>query len=371
MGGAALFRSELVDPIQPDPLPLLGVLVPATQTIGLGAAVPVSRTEPFHTARAFSVLDHLSGGRAAWVVTPFADDEGAELSDPAYPTLDPAQRYERAVEYIEVAIKLWDSWEDGAILADKANGLFADSARVHPIDHRGSYFSVRGPLTAIRPVQGRPVIIQSDTTDAGLALAARSADLFLASCRDLTEGRALKARLRTVAAEQGRTPPALFLKISPILAETEREAQAEAAALDALLDAPLALALVEDRWSLSPGRLPLDALNKRFDAVFGVPPPEGDPSATLYEVARGAVDSRAVRFVGTPGGLADLMAEWEAAGACDGFDIVPATLPDLLSPVLDVLLPELARRGLLRPGAPGITLRERLGLERPVGCFAA
>jgi alkanesulfonate monooxygenase SsuD/methylene tetrahydromethanopterin reductase-like flavin-dependent oxidoreductase (luciferase family) len=357
--------------IQPDPLPLLAALVPGTRSIGLGAAVPVSRTEPFHTARAFSVLDHLSGGRTAWVVTPFADDEGAGLPDPAFPALSPAQRYERAAEYIEVAIKLWDSWDDGAVLADKASGIFADSARVHPIDHSGFYFSVRGPLTAIRPLQGRPVIIQSDATEGGLVLAARSADLFLASCRDLTEGRRLKARLHAVAAEQGRTPPALLLKLSPILARTEREARAEAAALDALLDAPLALALVEDRWSLRPGRLPLDTLNERFDRLFGVPPPEGDPSATLCEVARGVVDSRALRFVGTPGGLADLMVECEAAGVCDGFDIVPATLPNLLSPVLDTLLPELARRGLMRPGAPGMTLRERLGLERPIGCFAA
>ncbi|MET0211137.1 MAG: LLM class flavin-dependent oxidoreductase, partial [Burkholderiaceae bacterium] len=141
-----------------DTMPLLGTLVAPTGRIGLGATVDVAHTEPFHTARAFAVLDNLSGGRTAWLVDlslpPPGDADFAHR-----PVLDAAAHYQRAEEYIEVAMKLWDSWEDDAVVTDKAAGVFADDRRIHPIHHRGTHFTVRGPLTAVRPLQGHPVLV--------------------------------------------------------------------------------------------------------------------------------------------------------------------------------------------------------------------
>jgi alkanesulfonate monooxygenase SsuD/methylene tetrahydromethanopterin reductase-like flavin-dependent oxidoreductase (luciferase family) len=307
------------DAIQIDTMPLIASLIARTDRIGLGATVYMAHTQPFHTARAFAVMDNLSAGRTAWLVdAEGADQQEADFGHAGHPGR--AARYARAAEYIEVACKLWDSWEDGAVVADKEAGLFADSTRIHPIHHAGPHFQVRGPLTAVRPIQGHPVIVMRDASPEGLALAARFAHLFL------TDDAATVRPLRTAAT--GREPASLriLLNMAVVLAPTAEAAEARAERLDAQLDA-----------MRDPGPLP----------------------------------GPAQRFVGTPQGLADRLVALKEAAGCDGFNILPAVLPDDATAFGTAVVPLLQQRGCRPPQLPGSTLREHLGLPRPVSVFAA
>jgi alkanesulfonate monooxygenase SsuD/methylene tetrahydromethanopterin reductase-like flavin-dependent oxidoreductase (luciferase family) len=307
------------DAIQIDTMPLIASLIARTDRIGLGATVYMAQTQPFHTARAFAVMDNLSAGRSAWLV----DTEGADQQEADFGhAVDRgrAAHYARAAEYIEVAGKLWDSWEDGAVVADKEAGLFADSTRIHPIHHVGPHFQVRGPLTAVRPIQGHPVIVMRDAAPEGLALAARFAHLFLA------DDAAAVQSLRAAAA--GREPASLriLLNMAVVLEPTADAAEARAARLDA-----------------------------QFDTVRNP----------------GALPGSAPRFVGTPQGLADHLVALKQATRCDGFNILPAVLPDDATAFGTAVVPLLQERGCRPPQLPGSTLREHLGLPRPVSVFAA
>jgi alkanesulfonate monooxygenase SsuD/methylene tetrahydromethanopterin reductase-like flavin-dependent oxidoreductase (luciferase family) len=306
------------DAIQIDTTPLIASLIPRTDRIGLGATVCTAHTEPFHTARAFAVMDNLSAGRTAWLI----DTEGTDQQEADFGhagDLGREARYARAAEYIEVACKLWDSWEDGAVVADKESSLFADSTRIHPIHHVGQYFQVRGPLTAVRPIQGHPVIVMRDASPDGLALAARFAHVFLAD--DAASVHTFRA------AASGPEPTALLalLNMTVVLAPTVDAAEARAARLDALLD------------SMSD---------------------------------RGAVPGTAPRFVGTPEGLADHLVALKDATGCDGFNILPSVLPDDASAFGAAVVPLLRERGCRPARLQGSTLREHLGLPRPVSVFA-
>ncbi len=297
-----------------DPLPLLGAMIDATQQIGLGAFWPVDVAEPFHVARVFATLDHLSGGRTAWVA-----GRAAALGERHRHLAPPEDATAREAEFIDVARQLWDSWEDRGFVADQASATFADPAHVHPIDHAGPYFTVRGPLNLPRPVQGQPVILHPDVPDGpARTAAAASAELVLARCATIAEAQALRVAWKAQAAAQGRDPAGLrlILRVMPILAETEDAAQARAAALDAAAD----------------------------------PVP---------------------RFAGTPGQFAAWLAAWHGAGACDGFDILPAVLPVDLDLLVGSVVPVLRGQGLRRAGYEYRTLREHLGLARSPSRFAA
>jgi len=298
-----------------DSMPLIASLIAGTSRLGLGATVYVAHTEPFHTARAFAVMDNLSAGRTAWVL----DTEGAGQQEADFAhagMLDRAARYARAAEYIEVACKLWDSWEDGAVVADKASGVFADSTKIHPINHAGSYFQVRGPLVAVRPIQGHPVIVMRDSSEEGLRLAAARAELFLTDRCDVA------ARLRDLAAARPRNALSILLNVSALLAPTTEGARDRAARLDAM----------------------------------------SDPAA---------VPDQTPRFVGTPADFVDHLVALLAAGDCDGFNILPAVLPDDAEQIVAEVLPLLRQRGLRPTTATAGTLREHLDLPRPVSVFAA
>jgi alkanesulfonate monooxygenase SsuD/methylene tetrahydromethanopterin reductase-like flavin-dependent oxidoreductase (luciferase family) len=300
------------DGLQIDTLPLIATLVPCSERIGLGGTVYMAHTQPFHTARALAVLDNLSAGRTALVV----DLEGVDQQEADFAhdgALGRVAHYERCAEYLTVAGKLWDSWEDGAVVADKAAGLFADSSRIHPIHHVGAHFTVRGPLTAVRPIQGHPVVVMRDASAEGLRLAAEKADLFLA------DEAALIPALRAIAAAQGRPAGALkiLLNISPLLAETLGAAREREAALDGM-----------------------------------------------------AAPSAGARFAGTPADFAGRLAAWQDETGCDGFNILPAVLPDDAEALVRAVLPLLRERGLFRGTYAGRTLREHLGLPRPASIFA-
>jgi alkanesulfonate monooxygenase SsuD/methylene tetrahydromethanopterin reductase-like flavin-dependent oxidoreductase (luciferase family) len=321
--GVFLASRRGADALQPDTLPMLGTLVAQTSHIGLGATVDIAHTEPFHTARAFAVLDNLSSGRTAWLL----DLAVPAAGDPDFahrPALDAEAHHARAEEYIGVAMRLWDSWEQDAVVVDKTAGIFADDSKIHPIHHRGTHFTVRGPLTAVRPVQGHPVTVVGDMSAAGQRIAARFADVFIASCASIDEAVALTSGLRAQAETHGRNPRALRILVDlvPVLAETTAAARDREATLDSMLD------------------------------------PQAPRDDTL-------------RFVGTPEGCADFMAEWHAAGACDGFNLAPAVLPEDIGSLTEGLVPLLQKRGLFRTGYAAATLRDHLGLPAPVNSFSA
>ena len=301
-----------VDGLRLDPLPLLGLLIGATERIGLCAYWPVDIAEPFHVARVFATLDHLSVGRTGWItgLAGRAETEGRfQRDDLPYEGPDALARQ---VELIDVARQLWDSWEDRGFVVDQATGTFAASEHVHPIDHAGRFFTVRGPLNVPRPVQGQPVIVQRDVPASARPDLAASAEIVLAAPATLAEAKASRAEWQAVAPDV-RTIASLVI----VLGETEAIAAQRAAELDAL-----------------------------------------------------ATDRRP-RFVGTPEQLAAHLAGWHAAGACDGFDILPAVMPIDLDLLVQAVVPLLRARGLRPAGYAGRTLREQLQLVRPLSRFAA
>jgi alkanesulfonate monooxygenase SsuD/methylene tetrahydromethanopterin reductase-like flavin-dependent oxidoreductase (luciferase family) len=311
-----------VDGLQLDPLPLLGLLIGATRRIGLGGYWPADVAEPFHVARVFATLDHLAGGRTGWIAGLDGRAElAARVQRPDLPT-DDREAALRLVELIDVARQLWDSWEDDGFVVDQSTGTFADPERVHPIDHAGRFFTVRGPLNVPRPVQGQPVILHRDVP-AGAARqgAAASAEVVLAQPATIAEAKEGRADWRALAGRHGRDADGLryVVRTMAILAETEAAAARRAVELDAL--------------------------------------------ATL--------DAAVPRFVGTPEQFAAHLAEWHTSGACDGFDILPAVLPIDLGLLVDAVVPLLRRRGLVRMGYESPTLRGHLGLQRAQSRFAA
>lgn len=294
--------------VQLDALPLLGAAIAVTRRIGLAGFWPLDLPEPFHVARVMATLDHLSGGRVAWI-TGLA---GAEALRPDYghvQLLEGDDAARRGRELVEVAVRLWDSWEDRGLVLDQASGSFADPEHVHPILHEGEFFAVRGPLNIPRPVQGRPVILHHDSGPGPLRrMVAPLADIVVAECRTPQAARSLKAELAP------RSPaPLVIVSIVPMLARTEAEAIERARDLDAV--APCT----------------------------------------------------APRFVGTPEAFAAELSRWIEAGVCDGFDLRPAVVSDDLELLCGEVLPALRRRS--RQGA-GTTLRDQLGLARPDSQYA-
>ncbi|WP_158537245.1 LLM class flavin-dependent oxidoreductase [Humitalea rosea] len=320
-GGPAALMSGGQDVLQFDTLPLIAAMIAHTGRLGLGATVYMAHTQPFHTARAFAVLDNLSAGRTAWIVDLEGEDQQEADFGHVLPSLSSAERYDRAREYIDVAMKLWDSWEDDAVIADKAAGMFALSEKIHPIHHVGTYFSVRGPLTAVRPIQGHPVVIMRDASDAGLALAAASADVFLADCGDPAQAKAFAARLRGMVAKAGRSPDALriLVNVAPILGDSDAEAKARGNRLDAMA------------------------------------PTTGDP---------------VWRFVGTAAAFAAALSNWRAAAGIDGVNILPAVLAEDGERLIADVMPILRQQGLARTSYAGSTLRAHLNLAKPASRFA-
>jgi len=306
-----------------DPLPLLGSLIGVTRRIGLGAAWTVDYTEPYNVARVFATLDHLSYGRTAWIARMFGTAAlEPRIGRPGGPD-DPAAYCARAGEFIDVVGKLWDSWQDAAFALDKPSGMFVDPALVHPIHHVGKHFSVRGPLNVPRPPQGNPVLVLQDpTTTIGRQFAASTADVLLMSCPSLPTAIARYRELRALSVGRARCPdpPRILANMMVVLDDTQAAAQHRAAALDALVP----------------------------PAAASVP-----------------------RFVGTPDQLVELLVTWCQQDACDGFNVLPAVLPTDLDRLVDAVVPEIQRIGLFRNDYAGSTLREHLGLERPLSQYTA
>ena len=364
----ALMRSATVTSF--DPPTLLPALAVVTERLGLIATASTTFDEPYHVARRFASLDHLSGGRAGWnVVTTSNPDAALNFGLPEHVEHD--ERYRRGREFFDVVTGLWDSWADDAFIRDVERGIYLDPERLHVLNHKGKYFSVRGPLNVARPVQGWPVIVQAGASDAGRQVAAEIAEVIFASARTIEEGQAYCADIRARMQAVGRNPD--HMKILPgclvVVGDTVEEARAKRAKLDGLVHpdsgiASLSIALGHDISGLDLDA-PLPELPQTNQSRSGrdrlVALARRD-SLTVGQLAQMMGGYGGLSMVGTPATIADAMQEWLEADACDGFNIMFPYLPTGLDDFVDRVVPELQRRGIFRREYEGRTLRENLGL---------
>lgn len=304
---------------QLDALTLLARLALETRFVGLAVSKPTSYSEPFTVSRELATLDWLSGGRAAWHVSTSGSDAEAQNFGQAR-ALSAFERRERATEFVAVSRKLWDSWEDDAVIVDRTRGWYLDGHKLHHIDHIGSHFQIRGPQITYRPPQGHVVVLQIDDGDAGALPSAEVADLLILHHETLADAQHAYAHHQQRAAQTGREVRVLHA-ILPILGTSEVLAQMRA-----------------------------DELNR-------VAPPNAPPP-------------HAKQLVGTPEQVADELEHWFATGAADGFHLLPPVLPDGLNELVDQLIPVLQKRGLFRSAYSGRTLREHVRLPRPISQYA-
>lgn len=357
-----------------EPLTLLAALATQTSKIGLVATVSTTYSEPYNVARAFASIDHLSKGRVGWnVVTGSSPDAAANFGRDKHPPH--AERYAIAEEYVEVAKKLWDSWEEDAVVGDKASGRFVDPAKMHVANHHGAFFDVAGPLNITRPPQGYPVIFQAGASDRGLAFAGATAEVVFAAQQIQEEALAFAEKLRDQAEAAGRPRDAvkILCGVSPIIGETKEEARAKVAELGALVDPVAAMRVLSDRLGQDMNQFPLDG-----------PVPDLPPSTMmqghaiqLQSIARrenmtvrqlrdyAAASSGHRLLVGTAEEIADDLESWFRNGAADGFAIMSPYLPGPIEQFVDEVVPILVERGLFRADYEGSTLRSHLGIAKP------
>jgi FMN-dependent oxidoreductase (nitrilotriacetate monooxygenase family) len=371
----ALKRSHTVTSF--DPLTLLPALAAVTEHLGLIATASTTFNEPYHIARKFASLDHLSGGRAGWnIVTTSNPDAALNFGQPEQ--MEHGERYRRGREFFDVVTGLWDSWADDAFVRDVESGLFFDPARLHVLDHKGEFFSVRGPLNVARPVQGWPVIVQAGASEAGRQLAAETAEVIFAASPTLDDGQRFYRDVKGRMPALGRDPR--HLKILPgcfvVVGETEEEAKAKRAKLDSLVYyesgvASLSIALGHDASGFDPdGPLPeippSNASKSSRERVIALAERE---KLTVRQLAQRLGGYPGLAMVGTATGIADQMQAWLEAEACDGFNVMFSHVPGGLDDFVDQVVPELQRRGIFRREYEGRTLRENLGLPRPANRF--
>jgi FMN-dependent oxidoreductase (nitrilotriacetate monooxygenase family) len=364
-------------PVKLDLSIVLGVIAAVTRDIGIGATYSTTYYQPFHVARTFATLDHLSGGRAAWnVVTSVNDSEARNFG--VRQALGHDERYDRADEFMEAAVALWDSWDDDALVLDREAGLFADPAKVHQLDFEGTWFSTAGPLTVPRSPQGRPVLMQAGSSGRGRDFAARWAEVIFTGDPGVDIARAHYKDQKDRIAEDGRDPASV--RILPmaytVVGESTAHAQErEQAFLDDFVDPMASLTLLSELMNHDFAGMPLDTVitDELIESVQGIRGLTknmrdhigGD--VTLADLAgHRATLLQGPRFVGTGREVADQMEEWFDTGACDGFVVAATHSPGAYEDVVRMVVPELQRRGVFRERYTGSTLRENLGLARPV-----
>ncbi|CAM3747644.1 putative monooxygenase YxeK [Pseudomonas reidholzensis] len=363
----------------PEPLALLSALSVLTQRIGLGATVSTSYHQPYHVARQLATLDHFSAGRAAWnAVTSVNDGEARNFGFDQH--LGHAERYTKAAEFLDVVRGLWDTWEDDAVLADKASGRYVDASRLHYADHQGDWFKVRGPLNLPRPPQGHPVLIQAGVSDAFQSLAARNAEVIFPVQSTLAKAQAFYKQFKGQVVAAGRPADAVKVLpgLYPIVADSDQQAQDLAAELDELILPVSGLAFMSAsmNYDLSQhdpnARVPdiraqIRGSKGRFDVVIGNAIEAG---WTLEQLGRWYASSLAfAKMIGSPKTVADQIEQWFEEQGADGFVIMPPYMPGGAERFLDKVVPELQRRGLFRREYAGSTLREHLGLSKPVSRY--
>jgi FMN-dependent oxidoreductase (nitrilotriacetate monooxygenase family) len=366
-----------------EPVTVLAAVAAVTSRVGLIATCSTTYTEPFNLARQFGSLDHISNGRVGWnIVTSWlataADNfGGGQLSH--------ADRYIRAEEYMTVVKGLWDSWAEDAVLDDRAAGRYAKPDRIRPINHKGDYYQVAGPLNLPRTPQGRPVFVQAGSSDTGRQFAARHAEAVFTAHLEKATAQAFYADLKSLIAAEGRSPDQVLILpgLSPMIASTEAEAQRLARETDELSDPEVGRKRLSGRFGghdfshlpldrpLTPDDFPppssVEAARSRTEVILSLIRREAPTLRQLLGTLAGARGHFV--FAGTPDQVADLIADWFTDGAADGFNIMPPLLPAMLDVFAAEVIPLLQRRGLFRTAYNGTTLREHYGLPWPSSSF--
>jgi FMN-dependent oxidoreductase (nitrilotriacetate monooxygenase family) len=365
-----------------EPLTLLSAIAAVTSHIGLVATASTSFYPPFLLARMFASLDALSGGRAGWnLVTSATDLEARNFGRDRQP--EPELRYAIAEEYADVVRGLWRSWEDDAFPRDKASGRFFDPAKVEPLDHRGAHFAVAGPLNVPRSPQGHPIVVQAGSSEAGRALAARTADIVFAAHQQMEDAQAFYADVKARLPRHGRTADAMKIMpgLFPIIGGSETEAQARYAELQELIHPDLSRHFLAAVFGLP----------ELLDHPVDEPLPDwlqadgrraSRPALLLDMARREKLTARQLHLrvagarghhtlIGTPEQIADHLETWFDGHAADGFNIMPPHLPQGLTGFVEQVIPLLRRRGRFRTTYEGRTLRENLGLPFPTHPRAA
>ena len=371
----ALKRSHTVTSFEP--FTLLSALAMVTEHIGLVATASTTFDLPYHIARRFASLDHISGGRAGWNIVTTSNPDAA-LNFGLDDQMEHGERYARAREFYDVVTGLWDSFADDAFVRDVATGIYFDPSRMHALNHKGKYLSVRGPLNIARPVQGWPVIVQAGASDAGRQLAAETAEVVFAAGSSLVNAQRFYADVKGRMEKIGRDPD--HLKILPgalvVVGDSVEEAREKRARLDSLVHyanaiASLSIALGHDASGFDPdGPLPdipdTNASKSGRERVVDLARRE---NLTVRQLAQRLGGYGGHAFVGTPVTIADQMEEWLVSRGSDGFNVMFPYLPEGLDDFVDRVVPELQRRGIFRREYEGRTLRENLGLPRPANRF--
>jgi len=364
--------------VYPDALTVISMLAGVTDRIGLAGTVSTTFNEPYNLARRFATLDHLSKGRAAWnVVTGTKEAEARNFNSSSL--LEHSKRYERAREFLHVASALWDSWEDDAVIKDKQKPRFADTSRVHAINHKGDNFRVDGPLNIPRTPQGRPVIIEAGTSNDGQRLAAETADVVFTASESKADSINYYRQLKDQLQQFGREDQ--DIKVMPgiltFIGDTVDEAKEKERVFNTLLDANAAILNLSKLMNTDLSGYPIDEPLPEL-------PREGNTSRAIMIMDMGKATGMTIRelglhfavarghltITGTPEQVADIMEDWFLNDACDGFNIMAPLLPNDLIDFVNKVVPILQSRGLFRKEYEGNTLRDHLRLKRPKSTYA-
>lgn len=369
-----------------EPLTLLSALAGSTERIGLIATASTTYNEPYNLARQFASLDHISEGRAGWnIVTSWSAEAAGNFGQEQRAQHE--SRYQRATEFVDVVSKLWDSWEDGARVYDRSTGIYADTERIHQINHKGEHFNVRGPLDQARSPQGRPLLVQAGSSDSGRNFAARYAEAIFTAQQEFGDAKAFYDDVKQRAQLFGRDLSHIKVLpgLSPILGSTEAEARAHEQALNDLSLPAVGLRHLSQRFDgFDFNVFPLD----EPISIDAFPAPEQVQGAqsragiileivkreqpTLRQLLHRLAGGRGHKVLaGTPKAVADHIQLWVEQGAADGFNIMPAVIPTGLTEFVDEVVPILQKRGLFRKDYAGRTLRDHFGLSRPASRYAA
>jgi FMN-dependent oxidoreductase (nitrilotriacetate monooxygenase family) len=371
----ALSRTATRYVAQFEPITLLSALAAVTRNIGFVATASTSYNEPYHIARKFASLDHISGGRAGWnLVTSSSEHEAHNFGrDEHYAH---GERYERAEEFADVVTGLWDTWEEGAFPRDKQSGLYFDPEKQHVLNHKGKFFKVRGPLNVARSPQGHPVLVQAGSSDPGKELAARTAEVVFTAHQTFEDAKSFYTDLKGRLGKYNRHPDDLKVMpgIFPVVGRTISEAEEKFEQIQQLIHPVVGMSLLSGMTGgVDLSTYPLDgpvpalpetnASKSRQRLLLDLAHREKLTIRQLYLRIAGARGHR--QIVGTPAQIADEMQHWFTGGAADGFNVMPPHLPVGLRDFVDLVLPELRRRDLFRNEYEGKTLRQNLGLRTP------
>ena len=364
-----------------EPTIVLATVAASTSHIGLIATASTTYNEPYNIARRFATLDHSSGGRVGWNAVTTAD--AAASRNFGFPhVLEHKARYDRAKEFAEVVHALWDSWEDDAFVGDKATARFVDTSKVHPIAHRGTYYSVAGPLNVPRSPQGRPVTVQAGGSNDGRDLAAAQAEVVFTLAQTIEEGAAYARDLRARTVAYGRSGESIVILpgLATVIGSTEAEAKRRQDELWELVPTEYSLARLASTLQIDPAALELDkplpdplplpanANHTMFQGTVNLARRGNLTVRQLLRALGGGVGHRII--VGTPEFIAHDIELWFRAGAADGFNLMPDVLPTGLEVFVDTVVPLLQKRGIFRNEYEGRTLRDHFGLQRPPSRFA-